>query len=151
MALFDTTSFRVATQGLELLSKQQSIIAQNIANQDTPDYKCKYLYFSAVLRDKLEEAAKKTEEKKTGFQGFEGFERRSYEAPLEFGSRLDGKRLELASVIHTDETTADQPDGNNVDADTQEALFAKNAIQYEALINQINAEFTMMRTAMRKS
>ena len=69
MALFDTTSFRVAAQGLELLSKQQAIIAQNIANQDTPDYKCKYLYFSAVLRDKLDEASQKAEAKKTGFQG----------------------------------------------------------------------------------
>lgn len=123
MALFDTTSFRIASQGLELLTKQQAVIAQNIANQDTPDYKCKYLYFSGVLRDKLDEAGRKTGK----------------------------KRLELASVIHTDENTADQPDGNNVDADTQEALFAKNAIQYEALINQINSEFTMMRTAMRKS
>ncbi|MBP5605639.1 MAG: flagellar basal body rod protein FlgB [Ruminiclostridium sp.] len=123
MALFDTTSFRIATQGLELLTKQQSIIAQNIANQDTPDYKCKYLYFAGVLREKLDEA----------------------------GRRTGAKRLELASVIHTDETTKDQPDGNNVDADTQEALFAKNAIQYEELINQINSEFTMMRTAMRKS
>ncbi len=123
MALFDTNSFRIAEQGLKLLSQQQAVIAQNIANQDTPDYKAKYLYFAGVLRDKLDEAGQKT----------------------------GTKRLELASVIHTDETTADQPDGNNVDADTQEALFAKNAIQYEALINQINSEFTMMRTAMRRS
>ncbi len=165
MALFDTTSFRIASQGLELLSKQQQVIAQNIANQDTPDYKCKYLYFSGVLREKLEAAAAKKEEQETGteslrwiganrpqpFQGFQGFERRSDEPWEELGTGIDGKRLELAYVIHTDETTADQPDGNNVDADTQEALFAKNAIQYEALINQINSEFTMMRTAMRKS
>lgn len=158
MALFDTTSFRVAAQGLQLLTKQQAVIAQNIANQDTPDYKCKYLYFSGVLKDTLEAAAKKKAEaeeaasKRTqGFQGFQGFERRSWEPAEEFSDPLEGKRLELAYVIHTDETTADQPDGNNVDADTQEALFAKNALQYEALINQINSEFTMMRTAMRKS
>ena len=123
MALFDTTSFRIAEQGLDLLTKQQAIIAQNIANVDTPDYKCKYLYFAGVLKEKLDEA----------------------------GQATGKKRLELASVIHTDETTADQPDGNNVDSDTQSALFAKNALQYEALINQINSEFVMMRTAMRKS
>ena len=123
MALFDTTAFRIASQGLELLTRQQSVIAQNIANQDTPDYKAKYLYFAGVLKDELDARGKKT----------------------------GNKRLELASAIHTDETVADQPDGNNVDADTQQALFAKNAIQYEALINQINSEFTMMRTAMRKS
>ena len=60
MALFDTTSFRIAEQGLQLLSLQQQVIAQNIANQDTPDYKCKYLYFAAVLKDKLDEKGKKT-------------------------------------------------------------------------------------------
>lgn len=124
MALFDTTSFRIAEQGLDLLVKQQQIIAQNIANVDTPDYKTKYLYFAGVLKETIDE---KTAE------------------------RTGKKRLELASVIHTDENTKDQPDGNNVDSDTQSALFAKNALQYQALINQINAEFTMMRTAMRKS
>jgi flagellar basal-body rod protein FlgB len=152
MALFDTTSFRVAAQGLQLLSKQQAIIAQNIANQDTPDYKCKYLYFAAVLREKLEEASINTGSNDQKFStGFVGFEREADEKPYEFTPTLDGKRFELASVIHVDETTADQPDGNNVDADTQEALFAKSALQYEALINQINSEFTLMRTAMRKS
>ena len=123
MALFDTTSFRIAEQGLHLLSLQQQIIAQNIANQDPPDYRCKYLYFAAVLKDKLDENKMKTGE----------------------------KRLELASAIHVDNTTKDQPDGNNVDNDTQQALFAKSAIQYEALINQVNSEFTMLRAAMRKS
>lgn len=123
MALFDTNSFRIAKQGLELLTKQQQVIAHNIANQDTPDYKCKYLYFAGVLKEKLDEKNNKTGK----------------------------KQLELASMIYTDKKTADQPDGNNVDSDTQQALFAKNALQYEALINQINSEFTMMRTAMRKS
>ena len=35
--------------------------------------------------------------------------------------------------------------------DRAQALFAKSALQYETLINQINSEFTLMRTAMRKS
>ncbi|MCR4780786.1 MAG: flagellar basal body rod protein FlgB [Ruminiclostridium sp.] len=127
MALFDNTSFRIAEQGLDLLVKQQQIIAQNIANVDTPEYKAKYLYFAGVLKETMDEKSASVSE------------------------AVKKKRLELASVIHTDETTKDQPDGNNVDSDTQSALFAKNALQYQALINQINAEFTMMRAAMRKS
>ena len=123
MALFDTTSFRIMEQGIDLLTQQQSIIAQNIANQDTPDYKCKYLYFAGALKEKLDEAGEKTGK----------------------------KRLELVSTIHVDENTKDQPDGNNVDADTQEALFAKNALLYEALLNQMNSEFNLMRTAMTRS
>lgn len=123
MGLFDSTSFRVMEQGIKLLSQQQNIIGQNISNQDTPDYKCKYLYFAGVLKDELDKTGKATGK----------------------------KRISLASSVYVDENTKDQPDGNNVDADTQQALFVKNAYQYQAAINQINAEFNMLRTAMSRS
>lgn len=123
MALFDTTGFRILEEGLSIVNQTQAVIAHNIANQDTPDYKCKYVYFSGVLRDKLgvsEDAKYK-------------------------------KELHLASYIYTDNSTYDQPDGNNVDSDTQSALFEKYGLLHEALINQMNSEFTLMRTAMSKS
>lgn len=122
MALFDTTPFRIMEQGISLLSEQQNIIAHNIANQDTPDYKCKYLYFAGVLKEQMDKQ----------------------------GEPVGKKRLELESTVYVDENTKDQPDGNNVDSDTQQALFAKNALQYQALINQMNAEFNLIRTAMRR-
>ncbi len=123
MGLFDSASFRVMEQGIKLLSQQQNIIGQNISNQDTPDYKCKYLYFAGVLKDELDKSGKATGK----------------------------KRISLESTVYVDENTKDQPDGNNVDADTQQALFVKNAYQYQAVINQINAEFNMLRTAMSRS
>ena len=43
MALFNTNAFRITEQGLSVLWQKQQIIAQNIANQDTPGYNCKYL------------------------------------------------------------------------------------------------------------
>lgn len=122
--LFNTTAFRLLEQGISITKQEQSVIAQNIANQDTPDYKCKYLYFSGVLKDIME----------------------GQSAPP--GAT---KRLEMATTIYEDDNTKDQPDGNNVDADTQQALFVKSALKYEALINQMNGEFNMIRTAMRRS
>ena len=121
--LFNTTSFRLLEQGINVLNRQQTIISQNIANQDTPNYKCKYLYFGGVLKDKLD-----------------AVENSKYT-----------KQLEIASAVYVDENTKDQPDGNNVDTDTQNALFAKNGIMYEELINQMNSEFNLMRTAMKRS
>lgn len=123
MALFDTTSFRIVEQGLSVIEQSQKVILNNIANQDTPGFKCKYLYFSGVLKDKLNAA-----------------ENAKYK-----------KELHLSSYVYTDDNTYDQPDGNNVDSDTQQALFAKNGILQDALINQMNAEFTIMRTAMSRS
>ncbi len=119
--LFDTTSFRITEQGLNVLNQQSKIIAQNITNQDTPDYKCKYLYFEGILRDKLNTTSK--------FK----------------------KELTLGTAVYVDKITKDQPDGNNVDYDTQAALYEKNRIQYDALINQMNGEFDLLRSAMRKT
>ncbi|MBD5115415.1 MAG: flagellar basal body rod protein FlgB [Ruminococcaceae bacterium] len=123
MALFDTTGFRILEEGLQIVNQTQRVIEQNIVNQDTPGYKCKYVYFSGVLRDKLN-ASEDTKFK---------------------------KELHLSSYIYTDDNTYDQPDGNNVDNDTQQALFVKNALLQDALINQMNSEFTLMRTAMSRN
>lgn len=123
MALFDTTGFRILEQGMNIINESQAVIANNIANQDTPDFKCKYLYFAGVLSDKLNAT-----------------ENSKYK-----------KELNLESTVYTDNVTYDQPDGNNVDSDTQQALFAKNALLYEALLNQMNSEFTLMRTAMSRT
>lgn len=122
MALFDTTAFRIVEQGMSVVNQQIDVITHNLANQDTPDYKCKYLYFSAVLKDKIDAQNSKYK-----------------------------KRLDLESVVYTDEDTKNQPDGNNVDADTQSALLAKQGLLYQALINQMNSEFGMIRTALNKN
>ncbi|GHV49108.1 flagellar basal body rod protein FlgB [Clostridia bacterium] len=123
MSLFDTTSFRVAEQGLNVMARQAEIIAQNIANADTPGYKAKYLYFEGILRDELNSRS---------------------------AGSVVRKRLEIGTAVYTDEITNDQPDGNNVDSDTQQALFNKNRLMYDLLVNQLNSDLTMVRTAMRK-
>jgi len=121
--LFNTTAFRIVEQGINIMSLQNRVISQNIANMDTPGYKTKYLYFEGVLRDKIN--ARETERFK--------------------------KELSIGTAIYTDKFTKGRPDGNNVDTDTQQALFAKNKIHHEALINQLNAEFELLRTAMRRN
>ena len=123
MALFNTTGFRILEEGLNIINQTQAVISHNIANQDTPGYKCKYVYFGGVLRDKLEAS-----------------ENAKYK-----------KELHLSSYIYTDNKTYDQPDGNNVDTDTQSALFEKYGLLQQALINQMNSEFTLMRTAMTRN
>lgn len=123
MALFDTTGFRILEEGLRIVNQTQKVIAHNITNQDTPGYKCKYVYFGGVLKDKLDAA-----------------ENSKYK-----------KELHLSSYVYTDRKVYDQPDGNNVDSDTQEALFEKNGLLQQALIHQMEGEFKLMRTAMARN
>lgn len=118
MALFDTNAFRITEQGLSVLWQKQQIIAQNIANADTPDYNCKYLDFAGILREKLRS-----------------------------NGTVDTE-LNLVQRLFIDRVTDDQPDGNNVDSDVQQAELAKAQIQYDALINSMNGNFSRVRTAM---
>lgn len=118
MALFDTTAFRITEQGLSVLWQKQQIIAQNIANEDTPGYKAKKLEFSGVLRDKLR------------------------------ANGTVKKELNLTQAVVTDYATNDQGDTNNVDHDTEAAELARAQIQYDALINQMNGNFARMRSAL---
>ena len=123
MTLFDTTGFRVLQEGINICAKNRDVIANNIINQDTPGYKCKYLQFGAVLRDKMN---------------------------VKEGEKYN-KELHFADYTITDRGTEDQPDENNVDFDTQQNLFVQNSVLYDALVNQLNSEFTLMRSAMRRT
>ncbi|MGN1339079.1 MAG: flagellar basal body rod protein FlgB [Oscillospiraceae bacterium] len=118
MALFDTNAFRVLEQGMSVLWQKQQIIAQNISNADTPDYNCKYLDFAGILREKLRD-----------------------------NGSVDTE-LNLVQRLYIDRSTNDQADGNNVDNDTQQAELARTQIQYDALINSMNSNFSRMRTAL---
>ena len=118
MALFDTTAFRITEQGLSVLWQKQQIISQNIANADTPEYNCKYLEFSGVLKEKLRQNGSIKQE------------------------------LNLSQRVVIDTYTRDQADLNNVDSDTQQAELARTQLQYSALIDSMNGNFTRMRSAL---
>ncbi len=118
MALFDTNAFRVTEQGLAVLWQKQQIISQNISNADTPRYNCKYLDFAGILREKLRS-----------------------------NGTVDTE-LNLVQRLYIDRITDDQADGNNVDNDVQQGELVKTQIQYDALINSMNGNFSRVRTAM---
>ena len=108
---------------------RESVLAQNIANVDTPGYKRKDLDFESQLQQQLkhykytnlDEKVKKTDLSK------------------------------LKANIYTDLSNYSyRLDGNNVDIDTENVELASEQIKYEALTNSINAEFTRMRQAMGK-
>ena len=118
MALFDTTAFRILEQGMNIMWNKQKIIQENISNIDTPKYNCKYLEFSGILKDKI---------------------------------RADGsikKELNLAQSVVIDYVTSDQQDRNNVDQVTQMAEYSRTAYQIDALINQMDGNFSRIRSAL---
>lgn len=109
--------------------KRENIIANNLANVNTPGYKRKDIDFEAVLNKELGDCKHKSLDAKM--------------SELDLGS--------LSPSVYTDATNYSyRLDGNNVDIDTEQVELASEQIKYEALTSSISSEFDRIRTAMSK-
>ncbi len=120
MALFNNTSFRLMEQGLDAVWLKQRVISQNIANNDTPDYKARTVHFKAVLKDKIS------------------------------GGSIKGKELNLETEISVETGTNQIFDGNNVDMEKEQISLADAQIQYDTLSTKMINEFNMIKTAIAR-
>ena len=100
---------------------RNDILANNIANDSTPNYKRQDVQFESLLQASLAGGGKlddKVEQLNQNLGDLEGF-------------------------VYTDHSSlSDRLDGNNVDIDQEEAYLAENQIRYQALIDQMNQEFS---------
>lgn len=121
----------VLNKAAEASWTKNEIIANNIANVDTPDYKRKDLDFESLLADALSDASLKT-------------------------ANMDKKvaGLSLSSLnpkVYTEYSTLSyRYDGNNVDIDTEQAYLADNQIKYYALLDSMTQEFNRLKTVLNQ-
>ncbi|WP_353093859.1 flagellar basal body rod protein FlgB [Tissierella praeacuta] len=108
--------------------ERHKAISNNIANQNTPNYKRKVVTFEDQLKQSIEDNRinlVKTHENHIS-HGTSGF----------------------SPIIMEDKSTSYRIDGNNVNIDTEEADFAKNTIMYDALIKQVIGEFDKIKNVI---
>lgn len=107
--------------------RREGLIANNIANNDTPGYKRKDLDFQTLLKQELDY--------------------RRYES---LDAKVNGVDLrELEPMTYTDMAGYSyRMDGNNVDIDTENVELASEQLRYQALTLSINQEFTAMKTVL---
>ncbi len=106
---------------------RQELLANNLANNDTPDYKRKDLNFESYLKKEL--------------KGEEDLDKRVANANL---SKLNGS-------IYTDRANLSyRYDGNNVDVDVEEGYIAENQIRYYTLLQTMTEEFQRLRMVLSR-
>jgi flagellar basal-body rod protein FlgB len=128
MSIFD--GIDTMQRGAGASWKRNSVILDNIANVDTPNFKASELHFERYFKSAMEA---------------EGFaHRRTRDKHMRLGVSDEG----LAGMVVPSATT-ERMDGNNVDIDKETTDFAKNVIFYNTLIQKINGQFTQLRTAIR--
>ena len=125
MGLFDSKIQSLSEQALDAAWYKQQVISNNIANSSTPDYKAKTVEFGIILNEKC---------------------KCRYHTPDED----KGGDISL-SVSTTYETNTNQLlNGNNVDMEKEQLDLADVQYQYSAMMDQMNNNYTMIRSAITK-
>lgn len=108
---------------------RQRVISNNIANVDTPKFKRSEVLFESLLEQNMG----------SGNSQFIGRRTNARHIPIGQSSSIPD-----AKVI-TDENSVMNNDVNNVDIDREMSLLAKNQLNYNYYVQQLNHDIKMMR------
>jgi flagellar basal-body rod protein FlgB len=117
VGLFDVTQIALQ-QALAGSAERQQVLANNIANANTPGFRRSDVDFHGALAQALDGGASPSQLESVGF------------AP------------------QADMSSAMQADGNNVDVDTEMSNLSQNALDYQSLVELANARLKMLSTAI---
>ena len=121
---------------LSLRAQRQEVLASNIANADTPNYKARDIDFSSALQGALAKAGAGAALATTA--------KGHYPA-----AAADGRALPDGTPVLYRTVTQGAVDGNTVEMDTERTQFADNALRYEAGITMINHQIRDLMTAIQ--
>ncbi len=123
---------------LSLRAQRQQLLASNIANADTPNYKARDVDFAKALQGALVKngTAAPTELVKTSVGHLSSSASADKTGPG--GAPLLYRNAAQASI-----------DGNTVDMDVERNQFADNAIRYEASLTFINGQIRSLLSAIQ--
>jgi len=120
---------------LSLRAQRQQILASNIANADTPNYKARDIDFSKALQGALAKSdASGVGLAKTATAHLDG----GKAGAVTGGAPLLYRTVQQGSV-----------DGNTVDMDIERNQFADNALRYEAGVTIIGAQIKNLLAAVQ--
>lgn len=122
--------FGTVTEGLgaalDLYQARHQVLAENIANSETPGYRARDIEFADQLAAALT-------------------------AP-EQGTKTAGDPKSVASTVHVEPTVdrnaAIKPDGNSVALDLQVGKLSENAFKIEALTQILSARYASLKQAI---
>lgn len=116
----------ILQKGLDAAGERQRVMANNIANVNTPHFKRKEVRFEEELRQALQGPPR-------------------LPLALTHPRHLGGKTIEVSHRVKTDSRSSMRADGNNVDIDREMALLAVNQLNHSALIQVLSGRQASLR------
>ncbi len=118
-------------QALEIASRRLELLASNIANADTPNYKARDVDFRAALSQAASERSAAA---------------LTVTRPGHIGNATGPGGM--AEPLYRVPNHASL-DGNTVDSQLENAAFAENAVRYQAALDFVNSKLRGLRTAIK--
>lgn len=126
---------RFQEAALSLRAKRQEVLASNIANAETPNYKARDIDFASALQTALKPQAPNAQMAATN--------------PAHLAGAPDGRTLADGTPVLFRSQIQNSADSNTVDMDTERNAFAENGLRYEASITMINQQIRAMLAAVQ--
>ncbi|OUR72920.1 flagellar basal-body rod protein FlgB [Methylophaga sp. 42_8_T64] len=120
----------IHTDALQIRSQRAELLASNLANADTPNYKARDIDFQTALKmasTGQSEPIKTTHQNHFSTSGGELF----------------------SPAVQYRQSMQDSLDGNTVDEQIEQSQFMQNAVQYQASLEFLGGKFRSIRSAIK--
>ena len=114
---------------LKLREQRTSVIASNIANVDTPNYKARDLDFSSVMATTQSNSMRTSHARHISVTNYQALQ----------GDSMVKYRLPNSASL----------DGNTVEINTENSLFTENSMRYQATNTFLNSKIKGIMSALR--
>lgn len=130
MSFLTSNTMLMTERAMNYLWKKQSVIADNVANAETPGYKAKYVTFEQELRQKLEQAS-------------------ADETQVPVGRKAMREGILDSNIVTHEANETVRMDGNGVNVTEQNVELSRTYIQYQLTTRAFSDEISRLRAAIR--
>jgi len=127
----DNPVLTVLEKSLNASSLRQKVLADNIANVDTPGFKRSDVDFQLALNTALGSSGSTLSLKTT------------------YHRHITSAETESQTIVQTDNSTSIRNDANNVDIDREMANVAENGLYYNSLTRTISSQLGLLRMVIK--
>ena len=130
MAINFDTAFGIHESALNMKAKRAEVLANNLANADTPNFKARDIDFQTALKN--QQTKMNSSLNKTHFRHID--------------TKIGG---EIPGLSYRIPLQPDTGDGNTVEAQIEQTKFAENAMQYQASLTFLNGRIKGLLSAIK--
>ncbi|MDH5432588.1 MAG: flagellar basal body rod protein FlgB [Gammaproteobacteria bacterium] len=132
MSINFNKAFGIHETALNLRAKRAEVLANNMANADTPDFKARDIDFSKALLMAQSQTSDSNSLNRTHDKHIDS---------------MSG--TEMTDLLYRIPVQPDTGDGNSVDVQVEQAKFAENAMQYQTTLRFLNGKIKGLLLAIK--